>query len=202
MRNLRRSLWVLALPLALSLTSLPQAASAIAVGDAAPAFELVDSNGKTHRLADLQGKVVVLEWVNPNCPFSDRHAKEKTMSTLVSQHGEVTWLGINSTNAKHKDYLTAAKMNEWATKNGVNYALLEDASGTVGKAYDAKTTPHMIVVGKDGKVVYNGAIDNDPPGKLATTERDNYVAGALGELAAGQAVDPATTKPYGCSVKY
>lgn len=201
MRLSRRAVLAFVLPVALAAAS-PQTATAVAVGAIAPAFELRDAKGATHRLADYAGKVVVLEWVNPNCPFSDRHAREKTMSALAAQHGEVTWLGINSTAASHKDFLAPAAMDAWAVKNGIGYALLEDASGAIGKAYDAKTTPHLIVVGADGKVAYNGAIDNDPPGKLAVAERDNYVGRALTALAGGQVVDPATTKPYGCSVKY
>lgn len=173
-----------------------------AVGETAPAFQLKGIDGKTYSLADYKGKTVVLEWVNPNCPFSDRHAREKTMSDLAKQHGEVVWLGINSTNASHANYLQPAEHQAWAKKNGVSYAILYDESGKVGKAYDAKTTPHMFIVDKDGKIAYNGAIDDDPPGRKGKAERVSFVGRGLAAEKAGKNPDPASTKPYGCSVKY
>jgi len=178
------------------------AAAAVAVGEAAPAFTLTDLDGGRHALADYSGKVVVLEWVNPNCPFSDRHAREKTMTDLAAAHGEVVWLGINSTSPGHRDYLKPPAHKAWAKKNGIGYAILYDPSGEVGHAYDARTTPHMFIVDEQGRIAYDGAIDDDPPGRKASAERANYVAGGLDDHAAGHAVDPASTKPYGCSVKY
>ncbi|MFL6196935.1 MAG: redoxin domain-containing protein [Thermoanaerobaculia bacterium] len=175
---------------------------AVAVGEAAPAFSLKGVDGKTYSLADYKGKVVVLEWVNPNCPFSDRHAREKTMSALVKQHGEVVWLGINSTSADHSDFLTPAEHQAYNQKNGINYAVLYDETGKVGHAYDAKTTPHMFIVGKDGKVAYNGAIDDDPAGRKDKAARMNFVGLGLNAEKGGKSPDPAATKPYGCSVKY
>ncbi|HVS01466.1 MAG TPA: redoxin domain-containing protein [Thermoanaerobaculia bacterium] len=172
------------------------------VGGAAPDFTLVDVSGETHPLADLAGKVVVLEWVNPNCPFSERHAREGTMTGLAEQHAEVVWLGINSTAEGHRDYLQPAAYQEYLDEKGISYPILYDRSGEVGRAYAAKTTPHMIVIDPAGKIVYDGAIDDDPPGRKPAAERTNYVAAALAAQAAGQAVDPARTKPYGCSVKY
>lgn len=172
------------------------------VGEVAPAFQLKDLNGKTHSLADYKGKTVVLEWVNPECPFSDRHAREKTMSTLAQKHGEVVWLGINSTNANHANFLEPAKHLAWAKKNGVEYTILYDETGKVGKAYDAKTTPHLYIVDKDGKIAYNGAIDDDAMGRTEKAKRVNYVDGGLLAEKAGRNPEPATTKPYGCSIKY
>jgi len=177
-------------------------AFAVAVGEKAPAFELEDLDGNSHSLADFAGKTVVLEWINPNCPFSDRHAREKTMIELSHQHGEVVWLGINSTNPESRDYLTPAEHASWAAKRGVDYAILYDETGEVGHAYEAKTTPHMYIIDGDGQVVYNGAIDNDPPGRMAQAARTNFVDGGLTAVAASGAPDPAVTKPYGCSVKY
>lgn len=175
---------------------------AVAVGETAPAFSLKGVDGKTYSLADFKGKVVVLEWVNPNCPFSDRHAREKTMSSLVKQHGEIVWLGINSTSKDHRDFLPAADHLAYNKKNGINYAVLYDETGKVGHAYDAKTTPHLFIVGKDGKVAYNGAIDDDPPGRKDKTARLNFVGLGLNAEKSGKNPDPASTKPYGCSVKY
>jgi peroxiredoxin len=177
-------------------------ALAAAVGDTAPAFQLKDLNGKTLSLADFKGKVVVLEWVNPNCPFSNRHAREKTMTELASKYGTVTWLGINSTNPGHRDYLQPAEHLAWAKENGIAYPILYDPTGATGHAYEAKTTPHMFVVDGKGKIVYDGAIDDDPSGRKPRPERVNYVNGALSSELAGKTIDPASTKPYGCSVKY
>lgn len=186
---------------ALSLSALP-ALAAGAVGEKAPDFKLKGIDGKTYSLADFKGKTVVLEWVNPNCPFSDRHAREKTMSELHKQNGEVVWLGINSTNPDHRDFLKPAAHLAYNQKNGVNYPVLYDETGTVGHAYDAKTTPHMFIVDAEGKIAYNGAIDDDPQGGKAKAERMNYVGGGIKAEKAGKSPDPAATKPYGCSVKY
>jgi peroxiredoxin len=189
--------------LLLALTAGPALAGG-AVGETAPAFSLKGVDGKTYSLADYKGKVVVLEWVNPNCPFSDRHAKEKTMSNLVKKHGKggVVWLGINSTSASHSNFLQPAEHKAWAEKNGVNYAVLYDETGKVGKAYDAKTTPHLYIVDKAGKIAYNGAIDDDPSGRNDAVKRTNYVDGGLIAELAGKDAAPASTKPYGCSIKY
>jgi len=185
----------------LALAAAP-ALAAGTVGEAAPAFQLKDLHGKTRSLADFKGKVVVLEWVNPNCPFSDRHAREKTMSNLAKKHAAVVWLGINSTNADHGNFLPPAEHQAWAQKNGVDYAILYDETGKVGKAYGAKTTPHMFIVDEQGKIAYNGAIDDDPPGRKAAAQRANYVDGGLIAELASKPIDPNSTKPYGCSVKY
>ncbi len=173
-----------------------------AVGETAPAFQLKDLNGKAHSLADYKGKMVVLEWINPNCPVSDRHAREKTMTDLAKKHGDVVWLGINSTNPESRDFLKPAEHLAWNQKNGIAYTVLYDETGKVGKAYGAQTTPHMFIVDRAGKLAYNGAIDNDPSGRNPRAERANYVDGGVVAKKAGKAPNPATTKAYGCSVKY
>ena len=188
--------------LALAALSAMPALAAGAVGEKAPDFKLKGIDGKTYSLADLKGKTVVLEWVNPNCPFSDRHAREKTMSELHKQNGDVVWLGINSTNPEHRDFLKPAEHLAYNQKNGVNYPVLYDETGTVGHAYDAKTTPHMFIIDAEGKIAYNGAIDDDPRGGKARAERVNYVNGGIKAEKAGKNPDPSATKPYGCSVKY
>jgi len=185
----------------LALSGLPAHASGT-VGETAPAFQLKGVDGKTYSLADFKGKAVVLEWVNPNCPFSDRHAREHTMTELHKKYGQVAWLGINSTSPSHRDFLKPADYQAYNQKNGINYAILYDESGQVGHAYDAKTTPHMFIIDPQGKIVYNGAIDDDPSGRKAKAERANYVDGGLAAELAGKKLDPAATKPYGCSVKY
>jgi peroxiredoxin len=177
-------------------------ASAVGVGAAAPEFKLKDLDGREVSLKSLAGKTVVLEWVNPECPFSDRHAREKTMSNLAKKYGKVVWLGINSTSSTHANYLEPAKHKAWVSENGVPYSILYDSSGDVGRAYGARTTPHLFVIDPQGKVAYNGAIDDDPRGKNAQAARRNYVDGGLAAALSGKAIDPAVTEPYGCSVKY
>jgi peroxiredoxin len=186
---------------ALGTAALPALADA-AVGTVAPAFTLKGVDGKNHSLADYKGKVVVLEWINPNCPVSNRHAREKTMTDLVKQHGEVVWLGINSTSPSSGDFLKPAEHQAYDQKFGITYPVLYDETGQVGHAYGARTTPHMFIVGADGKVAYNGAIDDDPPGRKAKPDRLNFVGQGLNAEKKGANPDPASTKPYGCSVKY
>jgi peroxiredoxin len=187
--------------LALALAAAPALAGGV-VGEAAPPFQLKDLTGKTHSLADHKGKVVVLEWINPNCPYSDRHAREKTMTGLADKHGKVVWLAINSTNPQQGNYLEPAEHLAWNRERGIDYAVLYDPTGKVGKAYGAKTTPHMYIVDPQGKIAYNGAIDDDPSGRQAKAQRTNYVDLGLVAEAAQRDPNPATTKPYGCSVKY
>jgi peroxiredoxin len=186
----------------LALAALPALAAGGAVGDPAPAFTLKGLDGKNHSLADYKGKVVVLEWINPNCPVSNRHAREKTMTELVKQHGEVVWLGINSTSPSSGEFMKPAEHLAYNQKYGIIYPVLYDESGKVGHAYGARTTPHMFIVAPDGKLAYNGAIDDDPPGRKAMNARLNYVGHGLDAEKAGKSPDPASTKPYGCSVKY
>jgi len=171
----------------------------LAVGAAAPAFELQDLNGKTVALADLKGKTVVLEWINPNCPVSRGYAESRIMITTAAAHPEAVWLAINSTSRSSGDFVEPAAHRAYNQKHGIGYPVLYDTVGDVGRAYGAKTTPHMFVIDKGGKLAYNGAIDDGPGGSGA---RINYVDSALTALAAGQIPDPSTTKPRGCSVKY
>jgi peroxiredoxin len=192
----------LALALLVTLACAAPAPAAVAIGEAAPAFSLTDLDGNTVSLADHRGEVVVLEWINPNCPVSDRHAREATMTELVAQHGDVVWLAINSTSKGSGEFVPPAEHKEWAAEHGIEYTILYDESGEIGRAYDARTTPHMYIVDEAGTLAYNGAIDDDPPGRKAKAKRSNYVHAGLTAQAAGQAIAPATTKPYGCSVKY
>ena len=195
---MRKTLLSLAI---LSLAAVP-AFAGNAVGDTAPAFKLTALDGKAWSLADLKGKTVVLEWANPNSPVSSRHTREKTMIELSKQHGDVVWLGINSTNPNSGDYMKPADELAWNQKNGINYAVLADPTGATGHAYGARTTPHMFIVDKDGKIAYNGAIDDDPPGRKAKAQRVNFVGKGIDAEKAGKSPDPASTRPYGCSVKY
>jgi peroxiredoxin len=183
-------------------TAGPEGKQVAKVGEKAPGFTLTDTDGKTHNLSDFQGKVVVLEWFNPECPFVVKHhAKNTTMIDLANEFvgDEVVWVAINS-GAPGKQgaglELNKKMKSEW----NISYPILLDESGQVGKMYGAKTTPHMYIIGKDGSLQYAGAIDNNPS---ATTLGDvNFVRQALEEVLAGETVTTAETKPYGCSVKY
>lgn len=171
----------------------------LAVGQPAPAFSLPSVDGGSVALADYAGKTVVLEWINPNCPVSERHARAKTMVTTWDEHADVVWLAINSTSRSHGDYIAPAEHKAYQEKMGIDYPVLYDSSGEIGRAYGAKTTPHMYVVDPAGKIAYMGAIDDDPRSKGASV---NYVDAALDALKSGKSPDPASTKAYGCSVKY
>lgn len=182
----------------LMLTGSSLAGDGVAVGDQAPAFTLSDTAGNQVSLADYSGKVVVLEWLNPDCPFVQRHYKAGTMKNLASKYGAqgVVWLTVNSTK-----YMDAAANAKFKAANDLPYTILVDQSGEVGHLYGAMTTPHMYVIDGGGRLVYIGAIDDDPRGNKDGPST-NYVAVALDEVLAGTAVSTAETKPYGCSVKY
>ncbi|UCC98075.1 MAG: redoxin domain-containing protein [Phycisphaerales bacterium] len=170
-------------------------------GRPAPAFTLKSFDGKTVSLSEFRGKTVVLEWFNFECPFVQHHYKEAgTMTDLAAKYKDknVVWLAVNSTS-----HTTPQANREVAAQHKLAYPILDDRSGTVGRAYGAKTTPHMFVIGPEGKIVYDGAIDNSPLGRTAPgQEPANYVDKTLAALTTGRDVGTATTKPYGCSVKY
>ena len=164
------------------------------VGEPAPQFDLKDQNGNNHTLSQYKGKIVVLEWTNPTCPFVVRHYEKKTMTQLAKSNSDIVWLTINSSH-----FTTHESNAKWAKAEGVKY-VLKDSTGTVGRSYGSKTTPHMYVVDTQGKLAYKGAIDNDPYGDKKSPL--NYIAEALKSLKANQPVKTPETKPYGCSVKY
>lgn len=171
------------------------------IGDTAPAFALKDQNGKDVKLGDFAGKVVVLEWFNDDCPVVVRCYKSKTSTTLAKEFKskDVVWIAIDSTNAGHDNFgINKDTLTQW----GIDFPVLQDAEGTVGKAYGAKRTPHMFIIGKDGKLAYQGAIDNNDKGDKAEADTVNYVRQALNQIIAGETVTQAETKAYGCSVKY
>ena len=173
------------------------------IGSTAPGFTLPDSKGKTVSLSDYKGKVVVLEWTNPNCPFVQRQYRDKLMTVLQAEYTKknVVWLLINSTNEGHGDYESGESLDAtYASWGASQTAILMDPDGEVGRAYGAKTTPHMFVIDKSGTLFYQGAIDDDPRGTNA--DRQGYVKNALEGLMTGKEVTTTTTKPYGCSVKY
>ncbi len=176
------------------------------VGQPAPAFTATDTGGKTVSLADFKGRHVVLEWANPGCPYVVKHYgsgnMQRTQKEATAQG--VVWLTVNSTAPEHGDYKAPAAMAQWMqSQKAAATATLIDGDGKVGKAYGARTTPHLYIVDPKGTLVYAGGIDDKPssnPADIATAT--NHVKVALKESLAGKAVSQATTRPYGCSVKY
>ncbi len=169
------------------------------IGKPAPAFSLKDADGAEHKLADLKGKIVVLEWINHECPVVNRCHNAKTMTnTLAKFKGKpVVWLAIDSS---HFSLDKISNIRKWTDKQKLGYPYLLDADGKVGQLYGAKTTPHLFVIDKSGVLAYRGAVDDDPYGKNET--KTNYVESAIDALLKGSTVAVATTKSYGCSVKY
>jgi peroxiredoxin len=174
-------------------------------GQPAPAFTLPDTNGKQVSLAEFRGKTVVLEWSNPGCPFVMKHYRSGNMPALQKKYAkDVVWLTVNSTTNGHSDYMTGAQLNEFSKQHSaVPARYLLDVDGHVGKAYGARTTPHMYIVDASGKLVYVGAIDDIPSASESDVKTaKNFVAAAIEEIKAGKPVGNASTNPYGCSVKY
>ena len=173
------------------------AAEEAKVGQPAPAFSVKDESGKVRQLSDYKGKVVVLEWTNPECPFVKRHYQAKTMSKTQAglDASKVAWLAVDSTSTH-----AAKDAQAWKQQQGITYPILLDTDGKVGQAYGAKTTPHMYVIDAQGVLRYAGAIDDDDRGNKATPT--NHVKAAVDAVLSGKPVPASTTKPYGCSVKY
>jgi hypothetical protein len=181
----------------------PRGHAAVASGQPAPDFTVTDIAGKTQKLSAYRGKIVVLEWVSPGCPYVLRLYRSGSMPSTQAVAGVAgaVWLQINSGSAGDLD---AAKTVEWQKKQGaVATAYIRDESGRLGRLYGAETTPHLYVIAPDGTLAYQGAIDDQPSASLAnTTAAHNYVKAALAALREGRSVQTATTKPYGCGVKY
>jgi hypothetical protein len=181
-------------------------AAAPAVGQPAPNFRLADMNGRAVTLSDYRGKTVVLEWHNPGCPFVQKHYGSGNMQkaqAAAAQQG-VVWLSINSGAPGKQGHMDAAAAKAMVGKVGAKpTAYLLDPKGVVGKVYDAKTTPHMYVINPKGTLVYAGGIDDKPTANPADISgARNHVLAALSELKAGKPISVATSRPYGCSVKY
>ena len=176
----------------------PEGAALAVVGEAAPDFQLTDSTGRAHRLSEYRGKIVVLEWTSPECPFVRRHYGHDTdmVHTAAALTGDdVVWLAIDSSH-----FNTPADSEAWRSQHSIPYPVLQDRDGAVGRRYGARTTPHMYVIDAGGVLRYQGAIDSDPRDREGTPT--NYVRGAVEALKAGRPVPRAETAPYGCTVKY
>jgi AhpC/TSA family len=194
---------------ALSFTVFSTAAlAAPSIGQLAPDFTAKDTSGKTVKLSDFKGKQLVLEWVNPNCPFVKKHYQspgnmQSTQRDALAKKDTV-WLAINSTTTTHQDYMTPEALSSWLkTQAAQTTTILMDESGGIGKAYGAKTTPHMYIVDPKGLLIYAGGIDSIRSANVADIPKaTNYVKAALADTGSGKAVGVATSVPYGCSVKY
>jgi len=176
------------------------------IGEPAPAFTLKDASGKDRSLADYKGKIVVLEWINHDCPFVKKHYDAGNMQRIQKDvtGQDIVWLSIFSSAEGTQGHVTGKEaLKLTADKKAAPTALLLDADGTVGRLYDAKVTPHMYVINEAGALVYNGAIDDQPSPKPASLEgANNFVLKAINETKAKKQVAQAVTKPYGCGVKY
>ena len=203
--NRRRALHVL-LGSAGLVGSIRLVAAQAAVGKPAPAFNVPDSDGRVRQLSDFAGKPVVLEWTSPSCPFVRAQYQSGVMQELqkmAAQQGAV-WLTVLSTHPSRRDYLPPEKAVAFNRGRGAApAALLMDTEGTLGKAYGAVVTPHIFIVGADGKLVYGGAT-----GDLSTTKASevrasrSFIREALADLAAGRKVATPTSRPFGCTVAY
>lgn len=201
---MKRSATLLAVAVAALSAALAHAS--VSVGQAAPDFHVKDTSGKEQSLSAYKGKFVVLEWVNPECPFVQKHYDTSNMQSTqkAAEAKGVVWLTVSSTAPDAGEYLKPTDLAAWVKeKGGKPTATLMDDDGKLGKAYGARTTPHMYIINPQGKLVYAGAIDSK-----ATARKDdvksatNYVTAALDEALAGKAVTKATSEPYGCSIKY
>lgn len=180
-----------------------QASATAQTGSKAPAFELTDLSKKLHRLSDYAGKIVVLEWFNPGCPFVKyAHSKGplKDLAKQLKGH-DLVWLAINSS-APGRQGHGVEKNTIAKAKYGMNYPVLIDESGQVGRAYGAKTTPHMFIINAQGMLVYKGALDNAPLGTVDGKKHINYVKEAVSALRQAKRIKQPHTNAYGCSVKY
>jgi peroxiredoxin len=197
---MKRSLALLAL---VGLTNAVFAAADI--GQPAPDFTGTDINGKTVKLSDYKGRIVVLESYNLDCPFCANHFKTGAMQELQKEMTAkgVVWLMVNSVNKKNSSYRSPEEARTEFAKQKMNATTwIDDNSGAIGKSYGMATTPHMFVIDQTGVLVYDGAIDDKPTPDHDPRKARNYVREAIGKLQAGEKVAVSETKPYGCGVKY
>jgi len=181
--------------------------STVAFAANAPDFEATDINGKSHKLSDYKGKVVVLEFINFGCPFVKKHYDNSgNIPKLQKNYTDkgVIWLSVCSSGKDKQGFFTADKVKSMLKKNNASpSAYLVDSSGSVGKAFGAKVTPHIFIIGKEGKLLYQGGIDSKKSTKAADiASAEPFVKNALDEILAGKPVSKPKTKAYGCGVKY
>jgi AhpC/TSA family len=179
------------------------ALSRVEIGAAAPDFVASGADGQQHRLGDYIGKVVVLEWTSPVCPYTAAKYKAGLMQSVQRRAlaGGAIWLSIDTASPRHQGYLTPTAAKARLAKTGARVsAFLFDPDGRIGRVYGARTTPHLYVIAKDGRLAYQGALDDEPsrkhPGGF------DYVTAALSDLQSGKPVRNPETRPYGCAVEY
>lgn len=176
------------------------------IGQPAPAFSVTDTQGKTWTLEDLAGQAAVLEWTNHDCPYVRKHYGAGNMQALQREatRQEVLWLSVISSAPGKQGYVTAAEADALTQARGAApTAVLLDESGVMGRAYAARTTPHLYLIAADGILAYMGGIDDRPTSDPADIPAaKSYIRAALADLASGRPVTEAVTRPYGCSVKY
>ena len=193
---------------ALALMATATTASAkIANGTSVTDMTVTDSNGKQHNLSDFTGKRVVLEWTNDGCPYVQKHYDTDNMQTLQKEaalDGDTVWLSIISSAPGKQGYVSGEGANELTvSRDAAPSAVVLDPAGDMGKTFAAKTTPHMYIIDEVGKLVYQGAIDDNSSARKSTVAgAKNYVRAAMSDLDAGRPVAVSDTAPYGCSVKY
>ena len=196
-------------------TTLAAAAIAFATGagaagpdldKAAPDFTGTDTDGKTVRLADFKGKLVILEWSNHQCPYVRKHygAGNMQKTQAAARDLGVVWVTIISSAPGEQGHVNAAEANRLTTeRNAKPHHVLLDPRGQIGRLYAARVTPHMFIVGTDGKLLYKGAIDSIRSSRVSDIDKaKNYVTAALGEIKAGKPVADADTIAYGCTIHY
>jgi hypothetical protein len=181
-------------------------AEAVETGAQAPAFSVLDANGATRTLAEFRGRTVVLEWTNSGCPYVRKHYDSDNMQALQREATAdgVVWLQVISSAPGEQGYLDGAgALARVQTDNAAPTATLLDPTGVMGRAYGARNTPQLFIISPEGRVLYQGAIDDRPSARPSSLEgAHNYVRAALADIEAGRAVQVAETTPYGCTVKY
>jgi peroxiredoxin len=177
------------------------------IGQPAPDFRVVDSAGIEHSLSDFAGKKVILEWTNHDCPFVVKHYSSDNMQNqqrMASNDHDAVWLSVISSRPGAQGHVSPEQADELtADRNAAPTAVLLDESGDMGRAYDARVTPHMYIIDEEGVLQYMGGIDSNPSSNPADIpDAKQYVVAALGEMAAGGPVTDSVTRPYGCTIKY
>jgi hypothetical protein len=180
--------------------------SGAAVGEPAPDFSVADAYGNVHSLSDFEGRYVILEWLNHDCPFVRKHYDGNNMQQLQKKYTDqdVVWLSVISSVPGTQGHLQPDEARAITNEKGASpTAVLLDTDGSMGKAYDARVTPHMFIINPEGIVEYNGAIDDKPTARARDLEgAHNYLTAAMTSLMNGEEVEVTTNTPYGCTVKY
>lgn len=207
MKSLTRQIFIAGLAMAgLAFPAVAFAQGAAKVGASAPAFQAVDADGKTRNLSEFAGKTVILEWTNHECPYVRKHYSSATMQTLQKDMAKegVVWLSVISSPPGEQGYVDGARAKELTVQRDAAPAgILLDPKSQVARAYGAQTTPHMYIIDPKGTLAYMGAIDDRPSSAASSLKgAKSYVRQAIAELKAGKPVSEASTKAYGCVVKY